>query len=218
MEKTPGSDGLSAEFYKFFWTDINNFVYDSINAAFEQQCMSQEQRRAVLRLIPKKDKDITDLKNWRPISLLNTDYKILAHALANRLQKVLPEIISKDQNVYLKGRFIGYNIRTILDVIETCNTDKIKSIIAFLDFEKAFDKLSWSFINKCLNAFGFGMNFCKWVNIMYTNISSCVINNGFTTQYFELKCGIRQGCPLSALLFIIAAETLASTIRKNKKH
>ena len=177
--------------------------------------MSEEQRRAVLRIIPKKDKDITELKNWRPISLLNTDYKILAHALSNRLQVVLPEIISKDQNAYMKGRFIGYNIRTILDVIEITNKRKMENIIAFLDFEKAFDKLNWKFIDKCLTAFGFGISFRKWVAIMCKDISSCVIYDGYTTGYFKLQCGIRQGCPLSALLFIIAAETLASSIRKN---
>ena len=178
--------------------------------------MSEEQRKAVLRLIPKKDKNITDLKNWRPISLLNTDYKLLAHALSNRLQKVLSEIISVDQNAYIKGRFIGYNIRTILDVKETNNTSDIKSTIAFLDFEKAFDKLNWSFIDKCLSSFGFGPYLRKWVRVMYTDISSCVINNGYTTKYFKLKCGVRQGCPLSALLFIIAVESLATSIRKNQ--
>ena len=148
--------------------------------------------------------------------MLNTDYKLLAHALANRLQKILPGIISKDQNAYIKQRFIGFNIRTILDAIETTNSNQLKCLIIFLDFEKAFDKLNWSFIDKCLSAFGFGNNFKRWVSTMYTDISSCVINNGFTTPYFKLKCGIRQGCPLSALLFIIAAETLATSIRNNK--
>ena len=94
--KTPGTDGLSVEFYQFFWNDIKEIVFDSIKNAYENNKMSEDQRRAVLRLIPKKDKDMTDLKNWRPISLLNTDYKILAQSLAMRLQKVLPEIISKE--------------------------------------------------------------------------------------------------------------------------
>ena len=211
--KSPGSDGLTTDFYKFFWSDLNNLVFDSLNTAYEHMLMSEEQRRAVLRLILKKDKDITDLKNWRPISLLNTDYKILAHVLAGRLQRVLPEIISKDQNAYIKNRFIGYNIRTILDVIETSNSKKLKNIIAFLDFEKALDKLNWTFIQKSIIGFGFGPNLRKWVTIMYTDISSCVINNCHTTQYFNLECGIHQECPISAILFIIAAETLATSIQ-----
>ena len=215
LGKTPGTDGLSVDFYIFFWNDLKDIVYNSIRDAFETNKMSEEQRRAVLRLIPKKDKDITDLKNWRPISLLNTDYKILAQTLSARLQKVLDEIISKDQNGYLEGRFIGLNIRTILDVIQHSNEGNLNTIIAFLDFEKAFDKLNWNFMQKTLQQFGFGPHFRKWIHVMYNDISSCVINNGYTSQYFKLKCGIRQGCPLSALLFIIAAETLATAIKAN---
>ena len=128
---------------------------------------------------------------------------------------MLPNIISKDQNGYLKGRFIGYNIRSILDVIAQSKHDQLDTIVAFLDFEKAFDKLNWTFMDKSLKAFGFGPNFRKWISIMYNDISSCVINNGYTSQYFKLKCGIRQGCPLSALIFIMCAETLTSAIKKN---
>ena len=214
--KSPGTDGLTSEFYKFFWCDIKHLVFESLSTAYSDQLLSQEQRRAVLRLIPKKDKDITELKNWRPISLLNTDYKILTLTLANRLQSVLPKLISLDQNAYIKGRFIGYSIRSILDTIELHKTKQIKSIIAFLDFEKAFDKIRWSFMKKCLSKFGFGANFMKWITILYTDISSCVINNGYTTNYFRLKCGIRQGCPLSSLLFILCSESLAIAIRTNK--
>ena len=214
--KTPGSDGLTVDFYKFFWEDIKHIVHNSIRSAYNSEKMSEEQRRAVLRLIPKKDQDITNLKNWRPISLLNTDYKLIAQSLANRLQNVLPEIINSDQNGSTKVRFIGYTIRTIMDVIELNRNKQIQSIIAFLDFEKAFDKLNWEFIEKTLEAFGFGLIFRKWIRIMYNDISSCVINNGYTSQYFKIKCGIRQGCPLSALLFIIAVETLACSIRLNK--
>jgi hypothetical protein len=113
--KAPGTDGFTANFYKFFWIDIKDLVSASLKYAFENNLLSEEQRRAILRLIPKHDKDLVSLKNWRPISLLNTDYKILAQTLAIRLQKILPEIISKNQNGYLEGRFIGINIRTIID-------------------------------------------------------------------------------------------------------
>ena len=214
--KSPGSDGFTANFYKFFWLDIQHLVKDSIDYAFKNDLLSDEQRRVNLRLIPKGGKDLLYLKNWRPISLLNTDYKILAHLLALRMQKVLPEIISPDQNAYLKGRFIGINIRTIIDSIEYSSQNQINTILAFLDFEKAFDKLNWDFIEKCLDGFGFGPVLRKWIKIMYTDISSAAINNGFTTHSFKLKCGIRQGCPMSALIFILAAETLSLSIKKNK--
>ena len=113
--KTPGTDGLTADFYQVFWQDVKDLVLDSLQFGFINGRLSTEQKRSVLRLLPKKGKDLTDIKNWRPISLLNTDYKILASVLANRLQTVLPSIISLDQNGYLKGRYIGFNIRTICD-------------------------------------------------------------------------------------------------------
>jgi hypothetical protein len=97
--KTPGTDGIPIDFYKVFWGKIKHTVLSSINFAIEQKCMSMDQRRGVLSLIPKKGKDSRKLKNWRPISLLNSDYKILAKAIATRLQKVLPYLISNCNNI-----------------------------------------------------------------------------------------------------------------------
>ena len=112
--KSPGTDGLTAEFYKYSWENIKHLVLDSIIYAFENKQLSCEQRRGVLRLIPKKGKDLSNVKNWHPISLLNTDYKLLSHILADHLQKVLSSVISKDQSGYLKGRNISINILSIL--------------------------------------------------------------------------------------------------------
>ena len=115
----------------------------------------------MLRLIPKKGKDLTNIQNWRPISLLNTDYKRLTHILSNRLQEVLPTVISLDQSGYLKNRNISSNIRSIFDVIDKIKRDNASGILAFLDFEKAFDKLDWNFLQSTLKAFGFGQVFQK---------------------------------------------------------
>jgi hypothetical protein len=119
--KTPGSDGFSTEFYKFFWIDIQHIVYKSFVSAEQNGKLSIEQRRGILSLIPKPNKDLRQLSSWRPLSLLNTDYKILTKVLANRLQIVINNLVAFDQSGYIKGRFIGTNIRTMADLIEYSN-------------------------------------------------------------------------------------------------
>ena len=214
--KSPGSDGFTTDFLKFFWPDIRDLVFESFKYSFESGELSIDQKRGILSLIPKKDKDLRHLGNWRPISLLNTDYKILTKLLAIRLNKVLPNIIHPDQVAYIKKRFIGQNIRLVYDVIEYCETYAQEGIIACIDFEKAFDTIEWHFLFKTLKMFNFGETFCKWIDIIYSGASACVINNGHATKFFQLERGIRQGCPISAYLFILAVETLAVEIRNNR--
>jgi len=210
--KTPGSDGFSVEFYKFFWADVNDLVLNSFNYSFASGSLSVEQRRGVITVIPKRDKDVRYLKNWRPISLLNTDYKILTKVLANRLQVALREIISADQTGYIKGRYIGENVR----VIETYSTlNKARGYIVLLDFEKAFDTVNIDFLKKALITYKFGPNFCKWIELLYTNVSSCVTNNGHASEFFPVTRGIRQGCPISAMLFIMIVELLANYLKSS---
>lgn len=215
--KSPGSDGFSPEFYKFFWPDIRTHLFASYDYSFKSGKLSIDQRRGILSLIPKKDKDLRYLKNWRPLSLLNTDYKILTKLLANRMQCALDKIISHDQSGYIKGRYIGENVRLISDIISfTDNDNKQPGIIALLDFEKAFDTISWQFLERTLTTFNFGEHFRKWIQILYNDISSCCLNNGHATSFFKITRGIRQGCPISALLFILVVETLACKIRSSK--
>ena len=109
--KTPGSDGLPAEFYEVFWSDISNLFLNSINYAYRSGLLSVTKRRGIIKLIPKKDAEPNLIKNWRPISLINCDYKIVAKAIANKFKQVIPNIINYDQTGFLKGRFIGENIR-----------------------------------------------------------------------------------------------------------
>ena len=167
-----------------FWKDIGNIVLESYQYAFDKNTLSIEQRRGILNIIPKKEKDIRLLKNWRPISLLNTDYKILTKVLSNRLQKVIHKLISTDQSGYIKNRYIGYNIRSINDIINYTHLTKTPGILLQLDFEKAFDSVSWNFLHQCLDHFNFGPSFKKWIKIIYTNPESCTTNNGYHSQFF----------------------------------
>ena len=117
--KTPGCNGLPTEFYKFFWGILKFFVFDSLKLSTENKTLSIDQNRGVTTLVPKKGKDVHHLINWRSISVLNTDYKILTKLYAMRLQVILGNIINPEQVGYLKGRFIGENIRTIKDIIHS---------------------------------------------------------------------------------------------------
>ena len=215
--KSPGSDGFTTNFYKFFWIDIKDLLFDSFKYSFAHGTLSNEQKRGVLNLIPKPQKDLRYLSNWRPVSLLQTDYKILTKTLALRLQNVLPNIINIDQVGYIPNRYIGKNIRTIKDIMTYSLSHKIPGFIALIDFQKAFDSIEWHFMFKCLSHFNFGNNFIQWIKLLYTDISSCVGNNGFYSNYFKLSRGIIQGCPISALLFLLVAEVIAIHIRDNSE-
>ena len=213
--KSPGIDGLTTEFYKFFWIDIKDMLYNSYLYSFEHNSLSQDQKRGILNLLPKNDKDLRYLANWRPVSLLTTDYKILTKALAMRLQKVIETLISSDQVGYIKNRYIGENIRIIFDIMKYAEEEDIEAYLAQIDFEKAFDSIEWPFLLKVLEHYNFGENFRRWIKILYTDIQSCVGNNGHYSEFFNLSRSIRQGCPISALLFLLVAEIIAIDIRED---
>ena len=154
-------------------------VHESYLYSLTHNLLTQDQRLGIINLIPKKDKDLCFLKNWRPVSLLNTDYKILAKTLANMLHKVIAKIIVDDQVGYIKGRYIGENIRKIFDLLNYTEENDIEAIIALIDFEKAFDSIEWTFLFKTLRSFNFGDSFISWIKLLYTDISSYVGNNGY---------------------------------------
>ena len=127
--------------------------------------LSISQRQGIISLIPKKNKDPLLLKNWHPISLLNTDYKLATKCIAKWLEKVLPHLTGRDQTGYFKGRFIGENIPLISDIIEQYK--KEEGTIFFLDFEKAIDSLEWEYLFKVLDAMNFGPSFRNWIHTLY---------------------------------------------------
>ena len=214
--KSPGIDGFPVEFYIHFWKILGNFLYRSLKQAFVKGELSITQKRGIITTLPKGNKPREFLKNWRPISLLSSDYKILTAVLSARLKKVLPSIVSPNQRGFLKGRYMEENTRFVYDLIQFCKEKKRDGLLLLIDFEKAFDSLEWDFIRDTLKSYNFGPNFIKWFNIIYKDCQSCVTNNGHYSSFFNLHRGCRQGDPLSPYIFILAIEPLAQCILNSR--
>ena len=215
--KTPGCDGFTAEFFKFFWTDLGDFIYRSFLISFEKKELSQSQTIGVITVLPKGNKPREEIKNWRPISLLNVTYKILSGIIANRLKNILPNIIHENQKGFLPGRYIGENTRLLYDIIQICNEKNIPGLLLMIDFEKAFDSISWKFVRNVLNFYNFGPNIRQWINIFFTNFRLCVIQNGFTSPFFKIERGCRQGDPVSSYIFLLCVEIMGILFRINRE-
>ena len=188
---------------------------ESFNEAYEANELSISQRRCIITLIPKGGGSPLDLSNWRPITLLNVDCKIATKAIAKRIESSLPKLVNLDQTGFIKGRYIGENIRLIIDTMEFTKKHNIPGILVSLDFRKAFDSLEWPFMMRTLNIFNFGTSIQRWVSTFYTSIESAALNNGFLTNWFRPSRGVHQGCPLSPYLFILSAELMANKIRQD---
>ena len=188
--KTPGCDGLPMEFYLKFWSVLGPDLVSVLNSAFSAGVLSRSQHRGVITLSFKKG-DRLDPCNWRPITLLNVDYKIASRTVAGRLLKVLHTVVSKDQTCGVPGRFIGESVAFIQECVHYCSSSGVPAALVSLDQEKAFDRVSWSFLHATLRSMGFGPSFISWVELFYNNVRRSVNVNGNITKSFPLSRGVR---------------------------
>ncbi|KAJ0097104.1 hypothetical protein Patl1_28743 [Pistacia atlantica] len=191
-----GPDGFPAIFYQKHWQTIGPSVCAAVREAFCSGSWPQDFNAIFIALIPKVKKP-SKVSEFRPISLCNILYKILAKVLANRLQKILPQIISPSQSAFIPDRLITNNAIAAFEVMHTMNTSlkgKDGYMALKLDMSKAYDRLEWSFLQEVM-------------------LSYSVLINGIPQKPFKPSRGIRQGDPLSPYLFIIGAEALSRLIQ-----
>uniref|UniRef100_A0A1A8EWE2 Reverse transcriptase domain-containing protein n=1 Tax=Nothobranchius korthausae TaxID=1143690 RepID=A0A1A8EWE2_9TELE len=215
LNKSPGCDGLTSNFYRHFWDLLKNPFILMLTEATDTLYFPPTMKQGLITLIPKPGKDSKIIDNLRPITLLNTDYKIVTLAYANRLKSKLNSIISDSQSGFMKGRSIHNNIRLVMDLLDYSNLIDDDGFILFLDFYKAFDSIEHPFIFQCLKQLGFKNKFCATIESLYDNANSSISLPNGTSPRFDIKRGVKQGCPISPFLFIIATEMLSIFIKNS---
>ena len=175
--KSPGSDGFSAEFFKVFWKELGQFIVRSINYGFQNGELLVTQKEGIITCIPKDNKPRRFLTNYR----LNTVYKIASGAIA---KPTLQKLIHTDQTGFISGRYLGENIRLIYDIMHYTEEQNIPGLLLLIDFEKAFDSVSWSFIYEALKYFGFGTSIIQWIKLFSKNAKLAVNQGGKLSDFF----------------------------------
>ena len=213
--KSPGIDGLTVEFYQYFWDIIGTDLVEVYNDCFESGSLSLSMNSALIRLIYKNSGSRHELKNWRPISLLTVDYKILSKVITNRLKVIMPSLVGEEQSCGVVGRKIHHNLMLLRDVVDYANWANLESAIVSIDQEKAFDRINWNYLFAVMEKMKVPAVLIKWIKLLYSNPNCRIIINNCIGSPVMVKRGIRQGCPLSPLLFSICAEGLAALVRNN---
>lgn len=197
------------------WCKIKEIYHAAILEACARGILMLSAHRGVVTLIPKKDRDPLWLKNWRPLTMLNCNYKILAKALATRMLRVLPEIIDIDQTGFMKGRNIAANIRRTIEVIEYTKKHQIPAILMSVDFEKCFDLIEHASVWAAMEQFNFGKQYINYVKLLFNNFESCIQSNGHISEFFPIQRSVHQGSPISAFLQLICAQVMTYLIKSN---
>ena len=214
--KSPGSDGFTVEFFQFFWRDLKVFFLNMVNESVETGALPLTLREGILTLIPKPNKPRSEIKSYRPITLLNVSYKIIAAAIADRIRNILPTIIDRDQTGFMKGRFIGDNTRLTYDLIHELKREKRSALFVSLDIEDAFNAVDWDFARAVMRARNFPEAVIKLFNMLYVGSYARLVYNGHISKKIFLQRSCCQGDPLSPYIFLLVIECALEMIRHNE--
>jgi hypothetical protein len=212
-------DGLTYDFYRLFWPLVAQPLADVFEFVFAQGgtgCLPPSMLLGLIVLIykgagagPRHSPSA-----YRPITLLNCDYKLLAQVLCVRFGGPLGSVIDPTQTAFVSGRWIGDNVLAHLEMVDYLEDAGLPGVVAFVDFEKAYDRVSREWVFQCMRALGFGPKAVQWVRLLLAGTRACVTYNNFYSRQFDVVSGVAQGSPLSPLLYVIAAQPLASRLRQ----
>jgi hypothetical protein len=216
-QSSPGTDGLTCAVYKAAWHLLGPLWLAMVEEALEDDFLPDKVGHGSVVMLPKKEEGVlVGAGDFRPITLLNADYKLLASILAARLKFVAPDLVDGWQAGFTDGRYIGDNVILIRDYIEWLRQGSSKpkaGSVVFLDFAKAFDRVEWSWLRRVLQHYGMGPNIIAMIMLCYSNAQVKLLINGRLSGDIVQTRGVRQGCPLSPVLFVLSVEPLQRALR-----
>ncbi|GJR59837.1 RNA-directed DNA polymerase, eukaryota [Tanacetum coccineum] len=207
IDKSPGPDGFTFGFYRRYWDIIKKDVADAVSFFFISGNFPKGGNSSFIALIPKMQ-DAKVVKDYRPISLIGSLYKIIAKILANRLVGVLGELVNEVQSAFIVNRQILDGPFILDELIHWCHAKKKETMIFKVDFEKAYDSVRWDYLDDVLNKFGFGSKWRNWIHNCLNSSKGSILVNGSPTREFQFRKGLKQGDPLSPFLFLLIMESL----------
>ena len=215
--RAPGLDGLAYEVYSTFADTLMPILAEACNEAFslgDDAFLPPSQREGVITLLHKGgDKPVDQLSSFRPITLLNTDYKLLARVLVQRLTPLVDAVTDPTQTAFVPGRWIGDNILQHLEEVDYCMETDTPGCVLFLDFSQAYDRLARDWLFEVMTRMQFPVVALQWVKLMLHGTKARVRYHGWHTPLMDINSGVAQGSPLSPLLWVLAAQPLSSRMQ-----